>query len=337
MKENIEDYRKDGLINLDEYFSNNPSSFVYPYYIDGYDKMNFWALLGKEDDEKYVYVKPRQLDEENSNYNIYAELIYEELLNQIGIKTANFDLAKYEGKDATISENILDGYNKNQFLINGCELLDGKSYFSNDEFEIEDLFDAIHDYCKAEYIDENMENKCITDIQKACIADIFTLSTDRKATDFDFIVGSDKNGKEVIELAPLCHNTYPLGSNYTLDEMYDMLDNDDMLSDMANLCYYDAGVPQIKRNTAYPYWEDTLYYLIEENDSLLDFAQKCAKKMDINLAIDNVEKKINNNIPIEYKEFMSEMWNNRLQNICECLDIDYYKLLDEKENEMEEI
>ena len=33
MKENIEDYTRDGIINLDEYFLNNPSQFTYPYFI----------------------------------------------------------------------------------------------------------------------------------------------------------------------------------------------------------------------------------------------------------------------------------------------------------------
>ena len=34
MKENIEDYTRDGIINLDEYFLNNPSQFTYPYFIE---------------------------------------------------------------------------------------------------------------------------------------------------------------------------------------------------------------------------------------------------------------------------------------------------------------
>ena len=59
MKENIEDYRKNGQINLDEYFRNNPSSYTYPYYIDGYDELSFWAQVRKGDKEKYIYIKPR--------------------------------------------------------------------------------------------------------------------------------------------------------------------------------------------------------------------------------------------------------------------------------------
>ena len=59
--------------------------------------------------------------------------------------------------------------------------------------------------------------------------------------------------------------------------------------------------------------------------------------MDISKAIYAVEEKIKSRIPIEYKEFMYEIFNNRLQNICECIDIDYYELIDEKEIEREEI
>ena len=90
-----------------------------------------------------------------------------------------------------------------------------------------------------------------------------------------------------------------------------MLNDEDMLADRVELCYSDTGVPESKRDLNYPYWEDTLYYLIEE--------------------------KIGVKIPIEYKEFMYEIWSNRLQNICECIDIDYYKIIDKENIEMEEI
>ena len=61
--------------------------------------------------------------------------------------------------------------------------------------------------------------------------------------------------------------------------------------------------------------------------------------MDINKAIQEVEKKIESKIPSEYKEFVHVAWDNRLQNICECIGLDYYKIIDNKcyEREMEEI
>lgn len=337
MKENIDFYRKDGVINLDKYFLDNPSSFTYPYYIDGYDELNFWALVKKEGKEKYIYVKPRNDAEDNPAYNTYAELVYEELLKQVGIKTADFDLASYDGMNATISDNILEKYSKDNFLINGSELLEGKRYLPNTENDLDSLFDAIEDYCRAEYLDKDIRNKCIEDIEKICIADIFTLSTNRKVTDYDFVAGKDKYGNEVFNLAPNCHNTYPLGSNTSLEDMYDMLENEDMLADRTQTYYTDSGVPQSKRNIDYPYWEDTLYYLIEENPNMLQFTRDCAQKMNIEDAIGKVEKKIESKIPIEYKEFMYEIFGNRLQNICECIDIDYYELIDQKEIEREEI
>ena len=128
-------------------------------------------------------------------------------------------------------------------------------------------------------------------------------------------------------------------SNFSKYEVYDMLENEDMLADRANICYFDAGVPDYKRDYDYPYWEDTLYYLIDESEENLAFAKKCAEKMNIDEAIKKVEKKIQNKIPSEYKDFARIIWDNRLQNICECLGLDYYKIMDNKyyENEMEEI
>lgn len=335
MKENIEDYRKDGFINLDEYLLNNPENFTYPYYIDGYDEKNFWTKVGKEDKEKFIYVKPREYDYLNNEYNVYSELLYEELMKQVGINTVNFDMAQYDGCMATISENILDKYSKNQFIINASELMIGKMNNLDDSKDVEDLLDSVHEYCMAEYLDEDVEEKCIEDIQKVCIADIFTLSTDRDASDFDFIAGLDENGEEDLVLAPLCHNTYALGSNFSKDEIIEMLEDYDILSEKLNLCYFDAGVPEYKREYEYPHWEDTLYYLVDESEENYEFAQECAEKMNIDDAILKVEEKINSKIPKEYKEFVRVAFDNRLRSICECLSLDYYKIMDNKYYEYE--
>ncbi len=214
MKENIEDYRKNGFIDLDEYLLNNPDNFTYPYYIDGYDEKNFWTKVGKDDKEKFIYVKPRVSAEDDNIYNVYSELLYQEMMNQVGIKTVNFDAAYYDGNVATLSDNMLDNYDKNEFIINSSELLCSNRY--NSDSSIEDLFNTIHDYCEYENIDKEAEDKCCKDIQKACIADIFLLSTDRDINDLDFIAGVNESGNNVLELAPLCHNTYALGSNFLL-------------------------------------------------------------------------------------------------------------------------
>ena len=339
MKENIEDYRKNGYINLDEYLINNPEGFTYPYYIDGYDEKNFWTKVASKDKEKFIYVKPREKDYLNNEYNVYSELLYEELMKQVGIKNVSFDMAQYDGSMATISENMLNEYSNNQFIINGSELLASKTYRTEDEYNIEDLFDSIHEYCNAEYLEEDVEEKCISDIQKVCIADIFLLSTDRKATDFDFIAGIDKKDEKDLVLAPLCHNTYALGSNFSKDEIIEMLDDYDMMSERINLCYFDAGIPEYKRDYDYPYWEDSLYYFVDEDEKNLDFAEECAKKLNIDDAITKVERRINTKIPEEYKEFVRTAFDTRLRNICQSLNLDYYKIMDNKyyEYEMEEI
>lgn len=340
MNENIENFRKDGIIDLDKYLNKNPSEKTYPYYIDGYEDNNFWLKVKEGGEEKYIYVKPVKNEYLDNNYNVYSELLYEELMKQVGIKTVSSNIAKYDNKLALISDNIISDYSYNQFIINGDELLECKKYLTSDEeYNIEDLFEAIHEYCRSEGIDKSEEKECVKDIEKACIADIFTLSTDRKVNDFDFIVGNNENDEQSIELAPLSHNTYSLGSNFNTDEIYDMLDDDDMLADRMNLCYFDAGVPDYKREYEYPYWEDTLYYLIDKDEENLNFTRECANNMNIDDAINCVEKKIDAKLPFEYKEFVRVIWDNRLQNICECLGIDYLKLMDNKyyEKEMEEV
>lgn len=339
MKENINDYRKNGIIDLDEYLSNNPEISNFPYYLYGYDQKNFWTVVGKEDGDKSIYVKPRDYDYIDNEYNMYSELLYAELMRQVGINTANLDIAMYNGHPTTISENINESLSLDNFIIAGDELIGQKYYDITNNNSIEDLYDSIHEYCTMTCVPKEKEEKCIEDIKKVCIADIFTLSSSRTPQDLDFIAGMDENGNECLELAPLCTNTYALCSNLTKDEMIEMLEDDEILEERVDLCYTDTGVPEYKRDYNFPYWEDSLLYFVEESEENLEFAKKCAEKMNIDEAIKNVERKIGDKIPSYYADFARVIFDARTRQICSSLDLDYYKLMDNKylEYEMEEI
>ena len=338
MKENIKDYRKNGFINLDEYLSNNPEFQNYPYYLYGYEQNNFWTIVGKEDGEKSIYVKPRNYDYMDNEYNVYSEMLYSELMKQVGIETAKIDIAMYNGHPASISENVLESIPWDSFIISADELLEQRYYDPTDNNSIEDLYDSIHEYCNMTYVPKKQEEKCIKDIQKVCIADIFTLSSSRTPQDLDFIAGMDKDGNECIELAPLCSNPDALCSNFTKDEIIDMLEDEEILEERINLCYPDTGIPEYKRDYDFPYWEDSLYYLVEQSEENLDFAKTCAENMNIDEAIRKVEEKIGNKIPSQYADFARIVFDARTRQICSSLDLDYYKIMDNKylEYEMEE-
>lgn len=338
MKENIKDYRKNGFIDLDEYLSNNPEFQEFPYYLYGYEQKNFWTNVGGEDKEKSVYVKPRNYDYLDNEYNVYAELLYSELMRQVGINTANIDLAMYNGCPATYSENILENVDLDTFILSADELLEQKYFDDTNNSSIEDLYDAIHQYCEYTGVSREYEDRCIRDIQKVCIADIFALSSARTPQDLDFIAGTDKDGNEIIALAPICSNSYSLCSNFSKDEMLDMIDDEEIMQERINLCYCDTGVPDYKRDFNYSYWEDSLLYFVEESEENLEFARECAEKMNIDKAIKNVENRVTANIPDYYADFVRTVFDARMRQICSSLDLDYYKIMDNKyfEYEMED-
>ena len=114
--------------------------------------------------------------------------------------------------------------------------------------------------------------------------------------------GVDKAGNEIFKVAPNCHNTYSLGSNSSIDDMYDMLENEDMLADRVDTFYTDSGVPENKRNIDYPYWEDTLYYIIEENPNIM---AEVDKKVRDNFA-KAFEQSLGEEVPNEDEEVADE-------------------------------
>lgn len=337
MNENIYDYKRSGYIDLDAYLANNPACRMFPNYLDGFDSTNFWTVIRKEDKDTYMYVKPREYDTPEGEYNAYTEMVYAELLKQVGLKTAEYDLAMYDGSYATMSDNLLNEYSKDQFLVTGEDLLASRPFIAGDIPNIEDLYDSIYRYCDAECIDNQVAYDCVLDIQKQCIADIFTLSTKRDAIDFDFIAGLNKDRKESIEVAPSCHNTYALGSNFDIEELEDMILNPEILDDRCDLCYTDSGIPDFKRNYTYPQWQDALYYLVDEDESNFEFAQKCVTDMNLDKAIYNVEEKLDAPIPEEFKYFMHVLMDQRLKDICRSLDISYDVISRNKKENIEEV
>ncbi len=117
-----------------------------------------------------------------------------------------------------------------------------------------------------------------------------------------------------------------------------MLDDSDDMEQRLDLCYTDLGVPEDKIEDNYLYWEDSLYYFIDSDEELMDFAELCAQRFNIDEAISSVEKRIKSKIPQEYKEFVRASFDQRFRALCDCLELDYYKLMDDKyyNYEMEE-
>ena len=117
-----------------------------------------------------------------------------------------------------------------------------------------------------------------------------------------------------------------------------MLDNCEDMEQRLDLCYTDLGIPNEKIDDNYLYWEDSLYYFIDKDEELEEFAKYCAQRLNIDEAILNVEQKTQSKIPEEYKEFVRASFDQRFRALCDCLNLDYYELMDEKyyEYEMEE-
>lgn len=103
--------RKNGMIDIDDAIErgiilpNEPE-------LHGARKNKFWF-----NDYEWMY---KEVDNDYSTYEEYAELICYEIAKLLQINNAEYDLATYQGKKGVITRSVV---NKNEKIVSGTELL----------------------------------------------------------------------------------------------------------------------------------------------------------------------------------------------------------------------
>ncbi len=220
-----------------------------------------------------------------SNYEIYAELIAEELAHQCGFETATYELAIYKGKTGIVTPSFLKSY---EIIISGDK------YLSN----AKDI--AIQNNINLDFKNNNIENimnavafqdpnsdiyEILLSIMKIFCFDLAILESDRNKTNWSIIRGVD--GK--IRIAPIYDCSTMARMNTDIDSLVNNLNDINQVFNITDSIKFDL---KINGKSSDNYFEE-FSKLCDMFPDYVSLIMDGIKNIDTDLAIKNVEDRIN--------------------------------------------
>lgn len=308
--EELEKYRdEEGFIIMDEVLASKDFETLRETR-GSQNREKFWITF----DDAKIMLRTSNLDSENAKYTNYSELIVEELAKQVDIPCAHYDLIKYKGQKGVYTKSVLE--KKNESLILAKTLLDQTE--TEDEYvssvSIDDLFKSYSTFKKYDDVSKEQISKMCGDTAKVAIFEIFTMATDSHSENIGYVYYSDGKEKN-IRLSPLFDNECSLMLDQPMESIDKMLNDKMTLKRYVELQNQLITIPESQRDDSYFDWEDTLFYLCDDYEICMEFAEKCLKNLNIEKAMENVEERIHAKLPDKLKEFASICFNTRKQMV----------------------
>ncbi len=228
-----------------------------------------------------------------SNYEIYAELIAEELAHQCGFETAKYELATYKGKTGVVTPS---------FLRFGDIIISGDKYLSN----AKDI--AIQNNINLDFSENNIENimnafafqdpnsdisELMLALMKIFCFDLVIMESDRNKTNWSVI--RSRNG--IIKLAPIYDCSTMARMNTDIDSLVNNLSNSNQVFNITDSIKFDLKINNQSSDNFFEEFEKLCEMFPNELTIIMDGI----KNIDTDMAIKRVEDRINNDL--EQKNF----------------------------------
>lgn len=309
--EELEKYRdREGFINLDEL--NIELTKRSREKIGNKDRIKNWIDFSGE----RALIKSECKIDGKRNAGIFSELIVEELAKQVGIESAYYDLIKIKGEYGVLSKNMLQGDKDDlhtlQSFIGNTTLCEEYPELS-DYVEVEErLYKAL----KKEEIEKGNIKKIIKDFRKQTAFFLMICSVDKYPENIGLISYINPETKQKNEtLSPIYDSECSLMLDMDLETLYKLQQNG--LGLQRSVDILDPKIAVLEGHYS-SLWKNTLDTICEDDD-IYDFIVESYEKLDINKAIEKVEKKIKAPIPEIVKCTASYVFQFRKRKIEEIL------------------
>lgn len=266
------------------------------------------------------------------NYSAYAELIIEEIANQIGIETAHYDLVKMKdetGKEihGVLSQSIIDDYDKER-LITLHDLIGDEPEYDEDimeSIEYEETtrytftIDKLREkFTKAGYPEKDIE-RVISDYNKRLVFYLSVLETDKHPENIAFI--QDKTKNVIPRLSPNYDSEWALLLENAPEIIDFFLEDENQLKEEVNVAYPKIGIHISEENGGLnSMWKDTLETLCEDDEVYNYYIDTIKNGINIDMALQNVEKRIKAPLPKQVKKLDKQTYQARNKEIEKVLN-----------------
>ncbi len=274
-------------------------------------------------------IKGEAILENERNYGIYAELIVEEIAKELGVETAHYDLVKMQGENGNqiygvLSQSVVDTDKGEQLIslrdIIGDEPIDKGDFIDTTslDFTVDKLRESL---ILDGYSEEDIE-KLIIDYKKRLAFSIAVIDTDKHTENIAFIK-KKVDGRDVISICPNfdSESALMLDNDYTTVEM--LLNDYFGLRDSVNIAHPRIGTLKSESEGGYnSFWKDTLEELYKD-DEVLDYCDEVLQgTIDMDVVLENVEKRINARLPENVRYLAKYAFNIRNEEMTKIMSKD---------------
>lgn len=271
------------------------------------------------------------------NYSVYAELIVEEIANQLGIETAHYDLIKFKDEErkyiyGVLSESIID-FDKEELITLHDLIGDDLGYEDEDIMESIEYEESIRytftvdklreRFTKAGYLEEDIEN-LIREYNKRLIFYLSVVDTDKHSENIAFIKNEDS---KKLRLSPNYDSEFSLLLERDPEMIDFFLEDKAQLKEEVDVAYPKIGIHVSEENGGLDsMWKDTLEMLCEDDEVYNYYIDTIKNGVDMDIVLQNVEKKIKAPLPNKVKELAKETYQARNKEIEKILNGDTLEL-----------
>ena len=279
-------------------------------------------------------------NEEEHNYAHYSELICCGLARQVGLKTAEYDLATFENEQGIITKDMCG---PGEELLTLHELI-GEDPVINEDYpdsiNIMWVFEALEKKLHSDGYSEKDIDSCLLGLRKQLAFDISVMETDRHTENISFIINKDeKTAKQSIRISPIYDTENALvlyNDPQYMKKIYSSIlktanvanlqdpkmcvipeDDEEKTDDIPKelLPFFarlkaDVNEGGIYSSKSEEMWKETLAFLWEDK-RVYGFLENSLNCMNIEDAIEEVEAKIGIEIPEDIKKMSIECFNAR--------------------------
>ncbi len=277
--------------------------------------------------------------EEERNYGIYAELIVEEIAKLLGEESAHYDLIKIKDEKGNFIYGVLSviiaDMDKGEQLINlrdiiGDEPNDATEFLDATEFEF--TVKRLREELLLNGYNKNEIEMLILDYKKRTAFTLTVLDTDKHTENIAFIK-TEKDKQKKIKLSPMFDNEASLLLDNDISTIQALLNDYYILKQTVSITQPRIGkAKNIEDGGFESYWMDTLEEICEDDD-VYDYCNEVLKpKLDMDLVLSNVEKRIKAPLPENVRLMAKYSYNCRNEEMTKILE---GNVLEQEENKLD--
>ncbi len=336
---------KDGFIDMDAFFRENDVE-VQREMVGTKQREKDWLQLS--DSRVLLKTENENIDDGKHTGSIYAELIVSKLAKQAGLDFAHSDIIIYKGKKGILSRDVKKKGESFKTLRDYIGDDDKVVPGYDDKTDIEFVYDNFFKALKQSGISNENIKSVITNFNKEIVFDIFCMSTDNHTENIGFIENIDEDGNKHIALAPLFDRENALSLDIDFDTMKKISKDILKTSTVANMQESKISVipkqeqedeelefsdfllglkkqvnssMSVDSESQEKLWELNIDYLTEY-PNVEDYIENSCMKLDINKAIEDVQRDIGVKLPVEVVDMASNIFEERKQQISYYLGLD---------------